>query len=529
MSNTLQSLIQETRAFLDKNTNEKAQVVNRWNKTGLLENLNPQDKREMAQLLENQMKFIISEAATTNVTNFGGATFNAGVGEQYASVLLPMVRKIYGDMVSAKNLISFQPINQPSGLIFYLDYKFATAKPFFDANSSVYGVTDIPDTAPTGGFYGSSKFGYSLNTITASAVATVTSASFQDVLFDSRLSGSVAAGGIKKVSVPISSLANPAIHGVMSFNISGSGAAPQGTLGDFTKVNGANIEFYSASPVVGGNVIVSYYRTTKDNDRGDFETRDTPVTLPKLKFEFKSDTINSETRKLAIDWSAEAMQDAKSYQQFDVEHELTNLMSEQVAMEIDGEVLGMLLGAVNETEYWSVKNNTEIKSDNSGFQPMTSGYYNSQTDWFKTLGTKIAKISANLLRKNLRGGVNWMVISPDVNALLQSSNQFVADTDAQSYRNGSVGVQKAGTFGNGITVYVSPYFSPNRMLVGYKGGTFLETGAVWSSYVPLIMTQAITDPEQLFKYSKGLMQRYGMKMVRKEFYGQIVIDGLESL
>ena len=182
------------------------------------------------------------------------------------------------------------------------------------------------------------------------------------------------------------------------------------------------------------------------------------------------------------------------------------------------------------TEVWSAVNNQSFSSTTGDGTTTDLGFYNSQGQWFQTLGTKIHKLSNIIHQRTLRGGANFMVISPKVSTILESIPGFAADVDGDvTKKDYAFGVQKIGALGGGkIKVYKNPYMTENTALLGYRGGQFLESGAVFSPYIPLIMTPLVYDPDT-FTPRKGLLTRYAKKIVRPEFYGKIEISGLNTL
>ena len=241
----------------------------------------------------------------------------------------------------------------------------------------------------------------------------------------------------------------------------------------------------------------------------------------------KSEAIVAKTRKLKAVWTPEFAQDLNAYQSLDAEAELTSIMSEYIAMEIDLEILDMLIGSApsNNTEVWSAKNNESI----SGATTSDLGFYNSQGQWFQTLGTKLQKVSNKIHQLTLRGGANFLVCSPTVATVLESIPGFASTSngDASSMKY-AFGVQKVGAINNQYDVYKNPYMTENQILMGYRGSQFLETGAVFSPYIPLIMTPLVYDPDT-FTPRKGLLTRYAKKMIRPEFYGLVQVAGLNTL
>jgi hypothetical protein len=242
----------------------------------------------------------------------------------------------------------------------------------------------------------------------------------------------------------------------------------------------------------------------------------------------QSQPITAKTKKLKAVWTPEFAQDLAAYQNIDAEAELTNIMSEYISMEIDLEILDMLIeDASAATEYWSAINNTVYS--NGSFATAASGFYNTQGQWFQTLGTKIQKVSNKIHQLTLRGGANFLVTSPTVATILESIPGFAStnngEADQMEY---AFGVQKIGTVNGRYKVYKNPYMTENLILMGYRGSQFLETGAVFAPYIPLIMTPLVYDPET-FTPRKGLLTRYAKKMLRPEFYGRIYISGLNTI
>ena len=192
-------------------------------------------------------------------------------------------------------------------------------------------------------------------------------------------------------------------------------------------------------------------------------------------------------------------------------------------MEIDLEILDMLIQNAVTTEKWSAENNKVYNG--SAWTTATSDFYNTQGQWFQTLGTKVQKVSNKIHQKTLRGGANFIVTSPTVATILESIPGYAAATDGDQ-QEFNMGVQKVGSLANRFKVYKNPYMTENIMLLGFRGSQFLEAGAVYAPYVPLLMTPLVYDPET-FTPRKGLMTRYAKKMIRPEFYGKIFISDLE--
>ena len=541
----------QTNDFVQRN--QAKALASKWEKTGLLEGLRGEtEKAGMAQLLENQARQLVKEASATGTS--------AG-SEEWAGVALPLVRRIFAEF-AAKEFVSVQPMNLPSGLIFYLDFKYGTAQPGFDADNlnrtgdpfgspnaddSMFGVTTTGSDA-AGGLYGAGRFGYSINE-TASIVTAATGSqpTAAQVNGDSVYSGS---SDYKMITVNVPTEAD--LYAVRSFILrSGSVQTDIVPVQAFSSINSN----YTASFVVtttqaaaisssigAGNLRLVYSKQPTDITRGDFEDNkgafsngyNTDIDIPEINLEMQSEPIVAKTRKLKAVWTPEFAQDLNAYHSIDAEAELTSMLSEYVSMEIDLEILDMLIAAAPTTEYWSARNNTiwngtsfTTLAAGTATPGLGDGFYNTQGGWFQTLGTKLQKVSNKIHQKTLRGGANFLVTSPAVATILESIPGFAADTDGTKMEF-AAGVQKIGAINNRYTVYKNPYMKENIILMGFRGSQFLETGAVFSPYIPLIMTPLVYDPVN-FTPRKGVMTRYAKKVVRPEFYGKVYVHGLNTL
>ena len=524
------------------------QLVSKWEPTGLLEGLEDETKRHgMAVLLENQAGQLIQEASVTGGQN----------AEEWSGVALPLVRRIFGEL-AAQDFVSVQPMNLPSGLIFYLDFKYGTAQTGNHVeNSDVYGNTSGSNVDASGGLYGAGKFGYSINdketaeikvdTSTGATAFTTASVSFQDVDFEPDLSSSVATGfdaddGLVKITTAIASYTNPDKDGVRAYSISGSGFDE--FFPAYTKYDASadTVSFIVRKSLAGVplSASVKYHaQAVTDYSRTDFEATATnidanpedSIDIPELDIALKSIPIIAKTRKLKAVWTPELAQDLNAYHSVDAEAELTSLLSEYISMEIDLEILDMLFAnASAKSEKWSAKVGHEFDSASSTFVE-SSGASNAYTkgEWFQTLGNKIQAVSNAIHQKTLRGGANFMVVSPETATIIESIPGYAADTVGEATTNQfAMGVQKVGALNNRYTVYKNPYMLENQILVGFRGQNFLETGAVYAPYVPLIMTPLVYDPKN-FTPRKGVMTRYAKKMVRPEFYGKVVVADVDKV
>jgi hypothetical protein len=546
MANLVQSLLNESAQNAQQAQFTVAQKLSKkWAKSGLLEGLENQDKSTMSIILENQAKQLVVESSQTGGGITNGANFTAGTGEQWAGVALPLVRKIFGQ-IAAKEFVSVQPMNLPAGLVFYLDFQYGNTKDPFTAGQSLYGTNTANfGNAAAGALYGAGKFGYSTNQFSASSgAATVASASSAEIDFNSDYTSSLAANEIKKVTFNTSSLANFDANAVRSFIIVSGSVTAANNLQQFAYTSGGTISFFvsgSSTQVSQSSAFtVEYTKATDFNTRGDFEDRTatqgfsvpnaasaTSIVIPEINVQMKSQTISAKTRKLKAQWTPEFAQDLNAYHSLDAEAELTGLLSEYISLEIDLEVMDMLISNAPTVEYWSAKVGDQINAAKTAFTSNTTGVYYNQMTWFQTIGIKLQKVSNIIHQRTLRGGANFMVVSPAVATILESIPGFAADTDgAADTMKYAFGVQKVGALNSRYKVYKNPYMTENVILLGFRGTQFLEAGAVYSPYVPLIMTPLVYDPTT-FTPRKGIMTRYAMTMIRPEFYGLVVVSDLQ--
>ena len=513
----------------------------KWEKTGLLEGVGSETtKHGMAVMLENQAKQLLDEATRTGTS---------GGSEEWAGVALPLVRRIFGSIAS-KEFVSVQPMNLPSGLIFYMDFKYGTnttlGRPAVSGslfgNGGAFGKDAQAPTgnklgstqAAEGGLYGAGRFGYTINDITAAVTATVGSGSASDFIGNETLSASFAAtpNGWRKVTVGLPADAD--WMGVRAFKVSGSTSVT--SFPELTTINSlGSASFYvsSSAALVATDLVtqtLTYHVQPTDYNRGDFEDRGSDLAIPEIELELKSEPIVAKTRKLKAIWTPELAQDLNAYHSVDAEAELTQMLSEYIALEIDLEILEMLQQNAFSTEYWSARVGYDYDSANGRFaidsNAAAASAYTKST-WYQTLGIKLQKVSNKIHQLTMRGGANFIVVSPNVATILESMNGFSANPgkDALSF---AAGVTNIGQISNRYDVYKNPYMTENVILLGFKGSNFFETGAVYAPYVPLIMTPLVYDPTN-FTPRRGVMTRYAKKMVRPEFYGKIIVDGLNTL
>jgi hypothetical protein len=307
--------------------------------------------------------------------------------------------------------------------------------------------------------------------------------------------------------------------------VSASNILPNVTVSSYTNAFRVSYPLSSALDVEsssGSTVTIPVFESN-------FGSTPSPV-IPEIDIKIESIAVTATTRKLRARWSPELAQDLNAYHSIDAEVELTQILSEQIALELDREILNDLLTqAAGANYFWSrapgrfVNKTTGNEISRASTQPGPN-FTGTVREWYETLVETIIDVGNEIHRKTLRGSANFIVIGPDVATILEAGTyyrpSYSIDGSGQVGAPFSIGAEKVGTLSNRFTVYKDPYFPRNKILIGFKGGSYLETGYVYAPYVPLIVTPTIFAPED-FTPRKGVMTRYGKKMVRSDFYGTV--------
>jgi hypothetical protein len=241
--------------------------------------------------------------------------------------------------------------------------------------------------------------------------------------------------------------------------------------------------------------------------------------IGEVSFDLESVTVSVTERKLRAQWSPELAQDVAAFHNIDAEAELTALLSEQVAAEIDREILRDLRKGAAWNLRWDYNGWKRLSS--SGTTPYT------QKDWNQTLITAINQLSAQIHKSTLRGGANWIVVSSEVSAIFDDLEYFHVSNAAPEQDQYNMGIERIGTLSGRYQVYRDPYFPANQVLIGHKGTSLLDTGYIYAPYVPLQLTPTMYNPFN-FTPIKGIMTRYAKKMVNNRFYGRVTVDGVRT-
>jgi len=536
-------------------------LLDKWNRTGLLEGLNSdRTKNSMACLLENQAKELLREASA----------MSQGDVEGFAAVAFPIVRRVFGGLV-ANDLVSVQPMSLPSGLIFFLDFVHTDTKAGAGATArttSVYGggvvgkgLVDGVGTLSETGYY-DLQSGYASPTGSASVTLAQQATFAADTLVSAlsepqkkllRFDPDLLADTTAQVNMfTFTAPANLNTNNLSSLDLtlaaedvvvrrltSISGTTVTVVITDTTSntVAAANGESKTAEYAVvdgftDGGADGSLVGTTpwgletiNDTNLG---LAGANADIPEIDIKVDSIAVTAITKKLKAKWTPELGQDLNAYHNLDAEVELTGILSEQIALEIDQEILNDLVqGATAGTRYWSRRPGQFL--DPVAGTSITSAtappdFTGTVSEWYETLVETINDVSATIHRKTLRGGANFLVCGPEVANVLEFTSGFRAKITADDDK-GEVGAVNVGSISKKWDIFVDPYFLRNVILVGRKGNSFLESGYVYAPYVPLQVTPTIFGAED-FLPRKGVMTRYAKKMVRPDLYGLVVVENL---
>ena len=534
-------------------------LLSKWEKTGLLEGLSADHERAgMARLLENQAKQLLKEASS----------MAAGDVEGFASVAFPLVRRVFGGLL-ANDIVSVQPMSLPSGLIFFLDFTYEDAKLGLGAGESVYGggvvgskiTGGVSDLTEEGGGLYNLQSGYSSATGSVAGVATALGNTTFEVGFSAttdkliRFDPDIPSGSYAQtLTIALSALPQINTDQLVDVKVTLSDASGSAQVRRLTTQDGTNLtcvftksshfpelddstatveypitDNFTNASAIGAVVGVDTWGLEEPlGGTGNFGDATEKNEIPEIDIKVDSIAVTAQTRKLKAKWSPELGQDLNAYHNLDAEVELTSILSEQIALEIDREILNDLLkGATAGTYYWSrspglfVNRTTGAEVGAGASAPDLTG---TVSEWYETLIETINDVSAQIHRKTLRGGANFIVTSPEVANILEFTSGFRASVTADA-DTGTVGAVNVGSLSKKFDVYVDPYFPRNVVLVGRKGSGFLESGYVYAPYVPLQVTPTIFGTED-FIPRKGVMTRYAKKMVRPDMYGLVICRGL---
>jgi hypothetical protein len=464
--------------------NEARELESRWTKTGLLEGIEDRYVRSAtAVLLENQR--LINEVST-----------DTGDIAQFKRISIPLVRRIYPQLVANK-IVSVQPLLGPTGLVYYLRFRYSSNKgatrgadnngfPGDDANS----LMQLADGTANLDIYYSHQFiqNEATSTDAGADTAAVYSPLEHTPILPGTVTGTIYDGAVAVQTFVVSST------GTFTFTDIGTPSVKV-TAGSLNNNTGELALTWNSAPGT-NNAVISYeYNMECQQD------------LPEINLVIESEEIAAKTRKLKAVWSYEAQQDLRSQHNLDAEAELTAVLAQEINLEIDREVLTDLRNNAGTVTAWDF--NTALGD--------------TIKEKYESLYVKVVEVSNVIHRKTLRGGANWLVTSPEVASMFETATAGFAPAPSETFTS-SLGIQYVGTVNNRWRLYKDPLFPSNQILLGYKGDSYMDSGYFYCPYVPLTQTPVVLDPES-FCPRKGILTRYGKKLLREgaKFYARMSI------
>ncbi len=541
----------------------KEDTIKKWNDLGFLEGLEGHQKDNVAQLYENQASYLINEAAVSDASG------------SFETVVFPIIRRVFSKLL-ANDIVSVQAMNLPIGKLFYFVPNIADRNSNGSHNEP-YGAPGNADAANKG--YGGRNlydrfyeegdgadqglFDYSKGKVTNASGTTIGGVTFANGVVSTTATVIASGDTASSVVIAVSGFTNAGAgklagpngnvmdteeflaslevslggvsrginivtqkygKGIVEYGQKSTGAT--GKFNDICDENGimyvnVDLETYgtmgfhvytAAADVVAGDFIITYrtYASLEFEDE-----------IGEVSFDLESVTVSVTERKLRASWSPELAQDVSAFHNIDAEAELTALLSEQIAAEVDREILRDLRkGAA-----WNLKWDYNEWKYGGAAGATLQGY--TQKDWNQTLITKINQMSAQIHKTTLRGGANWIVVSSEVSAVFDDLEYFHVSNAGAEQDQYNMGIEKVGTLAGRYQVFRDPYFPAGKILVGHKGKSLLDAGYIYAPYVPLQLTPTMYNPFN-FTPIKGIMTRYAKKMVNNRYFGVINVAGLQT-
>jgi hypothetical protein len=465
--------------------NEAKELERKWSRTGLLRGIdNRYERSASAVLLENQR--LMNEIST-----------DTGDIAQFKRISIPLVRRIYPQLIANK-IVSVQPLLGPTGLVYYLRFRYSSnkgARRGADNNSGFPGddVNSLMQTADGTAnldVYYSSQFvqNESTNTDPGAILTAAYAPTEHTPVIPGTVTGTVYDGSVAVQTFTVSAAGSFTFTLLGAYSTFATGGTINYTTGEVTLT-------WNAAP--GANHVVASYEYNMECNQD----------LPEINLVVESEEIVARTRKLKAVWSYEAQQDLRSQHNLDAEAELTAVLAQEINLEIDREVLTDLLNNAGTVAAWDFST--------------TLG--DTVKEKYESLYVKIVELSAVVHRKTLRGGCNWLVTSPEIASIFETATAGFAPDPSETFTS-NLGIQYVGTINKRWKLYKDPLFKQNQILLGYKGDSYMDSGYFYCPYVPLTQTPVVLDPES-FCPRKGILTRYGKKLLREgaKFYARMTI------
>ena len=466
--------------------NEAAVLENRWSQTGLLEGLDSKyDRHCTAVLLENQR---LMNEVSTDTSDIA----------QFKRISIPLIRRIYPQLIANK-VVSVQPLLGPTGLVYYLRFRYSTNKgatrgasnnggfPTDDANT----LQQLASGDANLDIYYSHQFVENETSSTDDGGDTLSV--FSPLEHTPILAGTITG-----------TIYDDSVGAVQNFSVDENGTFAFTSIGSPTNsVTSATLDLTTGEMTMTWNnapgsnhVVISYEYNMECNQD-----------LPEINMAVESESIAAKTRKLKAGWSYEAQQDLRSQHNLDAEAELTAVLAQEINLEIDREVLTDLRQNAGTVASWDF--NTALGD--------------TIKEKYESLYVKVVEVTNVVHRKTLRGGCNWIVTSPEVASIFETSTAGFAPAPSDTFTS-SIGIQYVGTVNQRWRLYKDPLFPTGQLLMGYKGDSYMDSGYFYCPYVPLTQTPVVLDPES-FCPKKGILTRYGKKLLREgsKFYARLSI------
>jgi len=549
----------------------KEDTIKKWDELGFLEGLEGHQKDNIAQLYENQASHLINEAAVADSSG------------SFETVVFPIIRRVFSKLL-ANDIVSVQAMNLPIGKLFFFIPKIQE-RGANNSHYHPYGFPDTstdPQTGYTGtnlydrfyendggdgndpatGLFDYSKGQFSAVTLSPANIVTFANGVTSNVTLSS-ITGTAQSSVILKITgftkdgegklIGPNGNAMDTEEFLASATITLTGASKNFNV--VTQKYGKGIVEYGSKQTTANYPSGRYYQDTVDQEGtmyisvdlqnysstagfsnptlgnialSDFvlsyrvyDTLEFEDQIGEVSFDLQSVTVSVTERKLRATWSPELAQDVSAFHNIDAEAELTALLSEQIAAEVDREILRDLRKGAAWTAKWDYN---EWKYGGTGGATL-QGY--TQKDWNQTLVTKINQISAQIHKTTLRGGANWVVVSSEVSAVFDDLEYFHVSNAQPEQDQYNMGIEKIGTLGGRYQVYRDPYFPANKILIGHKGKSLLDAGYIYAPYVPLQLTPTMYNPFTMTPI-KGIMTRYAKKMVNNRYFGVITAKGITT-
>lgn len=468
-------------------------LVGKWGE--LLEGIkDPYTRGVTAMLMENESQWLQGLEEETKTINVGSFT----------KFIFPVLRRVFPNLI-ANEIVSVQPMTAPVGAVFFFDYKYGSSK----------GTTQAGNIFPrdfdrnySSEFVNGEQIGLGDGTNFGGAGAALAA-----VLSWTPVRTLDTANGYSTILQEVDSNGNV----IQSATDNGSGGFTGATTaGAINYGNGAISVFkFTNAPASGNKIIANYWYN------GELNTK-----IPQVNLDISKAPIEAIPRRLKALWSSEAAEDLRAFHGLDAETELVSGIAQEIALEIDREIINDLyVNSTGTTATFSLTPPAGIP----------------EIDHLRSMITQISVVSNQIHKKTLRAPANFIVTSPDISARLAqltthgdfrplwvsggASPYGPADMPRPLTQHGQFGIYKVGTLMNKWVVYEDPFFTTNGMLIGLKGASFLDAGYVWAPYIPLQVTPTFLDPAD-FSFRKGLRTRYGKKVLRTEYYGQMTVSGL---